>query len=193
MDSYTNDGITVGDGRWEWEWDWNCFIPREGANRGGGGDCMYEDGELFEMPKRGEGRFIGGEGEGEEFQVGVPLYFVVTVRVRERLEGGALGEVVTEGRFEKLFSVVEQPNNAQEEDPVLVLDENQWICDDGTVGYSVFFSFFFSFSFFYFFYFFFFFFICLFVFHFKFFFFRLRCIHPIPGLILQNFRIYGLK
>ena len=138
MDSYTNDGITVGDGKWEWEWEWGCFIPREGANRGGGGNCMYEDGELFEMPTRGDGRFVGGNREGEEFQVGVPLYFVVRVRVRERLEGGSLGEVVTEGRFEKLFSVVEQPNNAQgQEDLVLVMDEDEWICDDGTVGYSV--------------------------------------------------------
>ena len=181
MDSYTNDGITVGDGKWEWEWEWGCFIPREGANRGGGGNCMYENGELFEMPTRGDGRFVGGNGEGEEFQVGVPLYFVVSVRVREKLEGGSLGEVVTEGRFEKLFSVIEQPNNAQgQEDLVLVMDEDKWICDDGTVGYSVFFLIIILLS--------------LFIFHFKSFsFFRFGCGPPITGSILQNFRIYGLR
>ena len=142
LDSFTNDGITVGEGIWEWEWDWDCFIPREGEGRGGGGLCMYEGGGVVDMPGSGEGRFVGGGREGEVFQVGVPLYFVVRVRIRERLEGGVLGEVVTDGKFEKVFSVVEGEGVQDDESSVLVIEENQWICDDGAIGYSVCFFFF---------------------------------------------------
>ena len=136
-DSYTSDGITFNEeeeGRWEWEWEWDCFVPREGEGRGGGGQCLYEGGEVVEMPGRGEGRFEGGGGERGVFEVGVALYFVVKVRVREREEGGRLGEVVTEGRFEKVFSVIE----GEEQDNLgLVIEENQWICGNGAIGYSV--------------------------------------------------------
>ena len=86
------------------------------------------------MP-RGEGRFVGG-GEGIEFEAGVPLYFVVKMRVRE----GGRGEVVTEGRWEKVFNVVEGGDSG------LVIEENQWMCEGGAVGYLVNFDNFFSYS-----------------------------------------------
>ena len=133
-DSFTLDGISVAGGGWEWEWDWDCFVPREGNGERGGGVCEYEGGEVVEMPGRGEGRFVGG-GEGVQFEIGVPLYFVVRVRVRER-EGG---RVLAEGRYEEMFSVVgERGNRRQEgENLGLVVEESEWVCDEGAFGYSV--------------------------------------------------------
>ena len=132
MNSYTSDGITVGGG-WVWEWEWDCFVPRwetgavgQSSGEEGGGVCRYEGGEVVMMPGSGEGRFIGGEGR-DSFEVGMPLYFVVRVRVRSN-NGG---EVVAEGRWEKMFSVVEGGDSG------LVVRESQWMCDDGAVGYSV--------------------------------------------------------
>ena len=129
-DSYTSDGITVGGGDWVWEWEWTCFVPTRVGEEGGewGRMCQYEGGEVIAMPGVGDGIFVGGGG-GREFEVGKPLYFDVQVRVRER-EGG---EVVTEGRWQEVFSVIER------EDSELTIEENQWMCDDGAVGYSVFF------------------------------------------------------
>ena len=121
MSSYTNDDITVGVEEWEWEWEWKCNIPIE-FRGAGGGECMYEGGEVIEMPVGGVGRFGGEEGK---FVVGVPLYFVVQMRVRRG------GDVMAEGRWEEIFSVVEGG------DAGIVIDENQWICDEGTVGYIV--------------------------------------------------------
>ena len=112
-----------------WEWEWECVIPSY-AGREGGGECVYEGGERVELPARGEGRFVGGGGEGGEyFKVGVPLLFVVNVRVLE-VRGG----VVTEGRWEELFNVVEGEGETMAE---LEIEESRWMCDDGTVGYMV--------------------------------------------------------
>ena len=123
--SFTPDGIFTP-GEWEWEWEWNCFVPSEGGN--GGSDCVYERGEKVQLPGRGEGRFEGG-GERGKFEVGVPLYFVVRVRVWERGREGDV--VVAEGRWEKLFSVVEGDWEGLE------VEESSWVCEGGKIGYLV--------------------------------------------------------
>ena len=53
----------------------------------------------------------------------MPLYFVVRVRVRERGEGGAMGKVISEGEYERLFSLVvgEERERRQEEE-----EEEEW-------------------------------------------------------------------
>ena len=139
LDSSTLDGITTGGGSEEgglvWEWEWDCFVPRE-ANGRGGGVCEYEGGEVIEMPGRGEGVFVGGGG-GRVFEVGVPLYFVVRVRVRE-----VGGFVIAEGYFEKVFSVIEEQGSRrgrqeEENNGIFVIEQNEWICEGGAVGYSV--------------------------------------------------------
>ena len=136
MDSYTLDGITTkgGDdlGEFVWEWDWNCVVPNDARGEGEreGRECEYKGGEVIEMPGRGEGSFIGG-GEEKEFEVGVPLYFVVRVRVR-KVEEGRLGEVVSEGRYEEIFSFVEEGEGEE-----WIVEESQWMCENGAIGYSV--------------------------------------------------------
>ena len=121
MDSYTLDGINT-EGEWEWEWEWSCFVPMMGGGEGGG-DCLYEDGEVIEMPARDEGIFVGG-GNGKRFEVGAPLFFVVNMRVREG------DRVISEGHWEEVFSVVEG-------DLRLEIEETQWLCENGAMGYLV--------------------------------------------------------
>ena len=137
-ESYTDDGIVFGEGDWVWEWEWECFIPTivEGGEETVGRPCEYEGGNVIEMPGSGEQRFEGEE--GERFEVGLPLLFVVRTIVRDE-EGG---EVVSEGTWEKLFSPVE------EEGLVLEFVEESWMCSDASVGYSVSFLPFFSLLFF---------------------------------------------
>ena len=131
-----------GEREWEWEWEWNCVVPREvGGEEGegrGGGECFYEGGERVELPGRGEGRFDGGGGEGgERFKVGVPLMFIVSVRIIERGggegEGEGEGRVVAEGRWEKVFSVVGE----EEEGEGLKIEESRWVCEGGGEGYLI--------------------------------------------------------
>ena len=123
-----------GGEEWEWEWEWSCVVPREGGGERGGGDCMYEGGDVIEMPGREQGRFLGG-GMGNTFEVGVPLLFVVKVRVRGV---GGTGEVISEGYWEETFSVVDEGEEEGWE-----VRETRWMCESGTVGYlvSVFFLF----------------------------------------------------
>ena len=61
------------------------------------------------------------------FEVGVPLLFFVRVRVRE--EGG--GNVVAEGKWEELFTPVEEEGTGVE------IVETSWMCQDSSVGYLV--------------------------------------------------------
>ena len=132
--SYTSDGITVGAEGWEWEWEWRCIIPKQEGG-GGGGLCRYADGSVMEMPGREEGQFVGGGPDGREFMVGMPLYFVVKMRILD-VDGGG---VVAEGRWEKMINVLER------EESGLVIEENEWMCEGGAVGYLVFFFFLFFF------------------------------------------------
>ena len=126
-------------GEWVWEWDWNCVVPREGGVEGEEGEerCVYEGGEVVEMPGRGEGIFLGG-GEGKRFEKGVPMLFFVNVRVRE----GEGGVVVAEGRWERVFSVVGEEEGVE-------IEETRWGCENGGVGYLVRFFFFYFFFFLY--------------------------------------------
>ena len=114
-----------------WEWEWSCVIPREAGGEGGG-ECVYEGGERVELPGRGEGRFEGGGGGegGERFEVGVPLLFVVRMRV---LEGGEGGGVVAEGSWERVFSVVGEEGG----EVGLEVGESRWGCEGGGEGYLV--------------------------------------------------------
>ena len=76
----------------------------------------------------------------ENFEAGIPLLFLAKVRVRE--EGG--GNVVAEGKWEEVFTPVEE-----EEGKDVEIVETSWMCQDSSVGYSVsqFYFFFFFFSF----------------------------------------------
>ena len=126
-DSSTPDVTEFGDD-WEWEWEWNCLIPREAGGEGGG-ECVYRGGEKVELPGRREGRFVGGGEDGEMFEVGVPLLFFVRVRVLER------GNLVAEGTWEKVFSVVQEEEVSGAAG--LVIEESRWMCQNGAVGYLV--------------------------------------------------------
>ena len=100
----------------------------------GGGDCVYEGGKKIELPGIGEGKFIGG-GEGERFQIGVPMFFVVRVRVWER-RGERAGEgrgMVAEGEWERVFSVVQEEGM----EVGLEVEESVWGCEGGGAGYLV--------------------------------------------------------
>ena len=110
---------------WIWEWEWICIVPREGGE-GGGESCVYEGGETIELPGKDNGRFLGG-GMGKQFEEGVPLFFMVKVRVRR--EGGS-GEVIAEGTWEKVFSIMGEDEGVQ-------IEESRWICENGAVGYLV--------------------------------------------------------
>ena len=145
-DSYTTDDIFYkqeeGD-RYEWEWEWDCLVPIEGGEeeRGEGvGECIYEGGEVMEMSGRETGRWEGEE--GKKLREGVPLMFVVRVRVRDWGKGGrggegGRGEVVSEGRWMKVFSPIAEKGGEEG----IEMREARWICEDGSVGYSVFFKF----------------------------------------------------
>ena len=129
-DSYTFDGIVVEqgvEGEWEWEWEWNCFVPRGvGGGRGGNG-CQYAGGARVMLPG-GKGR-RGGVFEGEEgrkFAEGEPLFFEVKARVR-----GSGGEVVAEGRWGGVVNPMGGTGRGLE------VKEEEWVCGDSSVGYSV--------------------------------------------------------
>ena len=101
-DSYTDDGVVVGGEGWEWEWEWECVVPEgwgeeeeegEGEERG----CRYEGGKFLEMPEGG--RFEGEE--GERLREGVPMFWVVRVRVRSEE-----GEIVGEEEWSRVLSPV---------------------------------------------------------------------------------------
>ena len=62
----------------------------------------------------------------ENFEVGVPLLFLVKVRVRE--EGG--GNVVAEGKWENMFTLVEEGKGVE-------IVKTSWMCQDSSVGYLV--------------------------------------------------------
>ena len=64
----------------------------------------------------------------ENFEGGLPLLFLVRVRVRE--EGG--GNVVAEGKWEEVFTPMEE-----EEGMEVKIVETSWMCQDSSVGYSV--------------------------------------------------------
>ena len=64
----------------------------------------------------------------ENLKGGVPLLFFVRVRVRE--EGG--GNVVAEGKWEKVFTPM-----TEEEGMRVEIVETSWMCQDSSVGYSV--------------------------------------------------------
>ena len=127
-ESYTLDGVVVGGGEWVWEWEWVCIIPGEGGEEGR--RCEYEGGEEVVMPGEREGRFESEE--GKTFERGVPLFFYVKSRVRE----GEGGEVVAEGEWSGVFSVVGREGEGLE----VVRDE--WICEDSSIGYTVLFIYF---------------------------------------------------
>ena len=147
-DSYTMDGILFTDSytfnmgggeELEWEWQWECVVPEgwEGEGGGGrGGRCEYESGREIRMPGEGEWVFVGEE--GEDLKKEMPLYFIVGVRVRER--GG--GEVVGEGKWERVYSPVE---GGVAGDVGVVVDK--WGCGGGKEGYSVCVFYFYWFSF----------------------------------------------
>ena len=131
------------------------------------------------MPGRGEGRFEGGGG-GKRFQIGVPLLFLVRVRILER-EGG---NIIAEGRWERVFSVVGE-EGGRGVGGGLEIEENQWRCENGAVGYSV--------SVFFFFFFFFFLEHFVDVLFLIFFFFRSNYSQKSHSLNLQNFFPFGLR
>ena len=145
-DSYTTDDIfykgeAEGD-RYEWEWEWDCLVPIEGGEeeRGEGVEkCIYEGGEAMEMSGRETGRWEGEE--GKKLREGVPLMFVVRVRVRDWGQGeGGRGEVVSEGRWMKVFSpIVGEEERIKGGGEGIEMREERWMCEDGSVGYSVFF------------------------------------------------------
>ena len=124
------EGGEGGEEGWEWEWEWSCVVPREGGERGreGEGVCLYEGGDVVEMPGRGEGRMVRG-GEGKRFEKGVPYLFVVKMRVV-----GGEGRVISEGFWERVYSVVEEEG--------VSVEEERWVCGDGGFGYLVRFFFF---------------------------------------------------
>ena len=64
---------------------------------------------------------------GRNFQIGVPLLFVVRVRVRDP-QGG---QVISEGSWEELFSPVSGDRTKLE------VVESSWLCDDSSRGYLV--------------------------------------------------------
>ena len=139
-DSYTNDGIVFGGGGgYEWEWDWGCVVPK-GRGGEGGGECVFEGGEVVQMPGRGQGRFEGGGvGGGEEWVVGRALYFIVRVKVRE----GGGGRVVARGEWEAVVSVVRGgvfngPDQGGFLRRNLKVNEERWMCRDSSSGFSVF-------------------------------------------------------
>ena len=142
-DSYTDDGVVGGgEGEWEWEWDWKCVTPErrgeggEGAGEGEGGrECEYEGGKRIEMPGRGEERFEGEE--GERLKEGIPLFFSVRTRVRER-EGE--GRVVAEGRWSGVVNPLVEEGEREGERGLELL-EDSWVCSDSSVGYLVIFFF----------------------------------------------------
>ena len=74
----------------------------------------------------------------KNLEAGIPLLFLVRVRVRE--EGG--GNVVAEGKWKEVFTPVEE-----EEGKGVEIVETSWMCQDSSVGYSVSNFYFFSFSF----------------------------------------------
>ena len=140
--SYTTDDIFYkgeeGD-RYEWEWKWECLVPMEGGEeeRGEGGECIYEGGEVMEMSGKESGRWEGEK--GKKLREGVPLMFVARVRVRDWGQGGR-GEVVSEGRWMKVFSpIVGEEEGIEEGGEGIEMREKRWMCEDGSVGYSVFF------------------------------------------------------
>ena len=113
-------------GPWEWEWDWTCTIPEGVTTSSLDRNCRYEGGEIIQMPGINDAIF---ESENDEnFEAGVPLLFLVRVRVRE--EGG--GNVVAEGKWEEVFTPVEK-----EEGMKVELVETSWMCEDSSVGYLV--------------------------------------------------------
>ena len=131
--SYTLDGGAVGGEGWEWEWEWSCLIPGERGQQGR--ECVYEGGEVVEMPGSGEGRFVADT--EKRFEEGVPLFFSVKSRVRRN------GEVMGEGKWSNGV------NPVGGEGVGLELVEEMWMCTDSSVGFSVFFSIFFSLFFFF--------------------------------------------
>ena len=154
-DSYTTDDIFYkgeeGE-RYEWEWEWECLVPREGGEEEEGkeGECIYEGGEVMKMPGKEEGHWEGEE--GKNLRKGVPLMFVVRIRVRDwgeegrkrrRGEGdGERGELVSEGRWVKVFSPVVEGRGEEGGGEEIEMKEERWMCEDGSIGYSVQFSFF---------------------------------------------------
>ena len=64
----------------------------------------------------------------KNFEAGIPLLFLVRVRVRE--EGG--GNVVAEGKWEEVFTPV-----VEEEGKGVEFVETSWMCQDSSVGYLV--------------------------------------------------------
>ena len=122
-DSYTLDGGMVGEDGWDWEWDWSCLIPGEKGEQGK--KCVYEGGDVVQMPGEGEARFQGER--GKKFEEGVPLFFFVKSRVRRG------GEVVGEGEWSQVV------NPIGGEGVGLELVEDMWMCEDSSVGYLVFF------------------------------------------------------
>ena len=64
----------------------------------------------------------------ESLEGGVPLLFLVRARVRE--EGG--GNVVAEGKWEKVFTPL-----MEQEGMEVDLVETSWMCQDSSVGYLV--------------------------------------------------------
>ena len=124
-DSFTMDGLEV-DGEGEWAWDWSCIIP--GKKDEVGRECVYEDGEVVEMPSENESRFQGQK--GKRFEEGVPLFFSVKSRVRA--EGEA--RVVAEGMWSEVLNPVRGGGVELE------LAESSWSCSDATAGFLVCFS-----------------------------------------------------
>ena len=74
----------------------------------------------------------------ENYETGIPLLFLVRVRVREEGEGN----VVAEGKWEMVFTPVKEEGKGVE------LVQTSWMCQDSSVGYSVIDFYFFFFFFF---------------------------------------------
>ena len=113
-------------GSWEWEWDWTCTIPEGVTISSSDRNCRYEGGQIIQMP--GISDAIFGSANDENLEGGVPLLFLVRVRVRE--EGG--GNVVAEGKWEKVFTPMTEKEGMEVE-----IVETSWMCQDSSVGYLV--------------------------------------------------------
>ena len=124
-------------GDWEWEWGWGC-VDIETDERG---SCRYADGTRLQLPNgvlkgNKEGKW---ESEaGKSFSIGGGMMFVVHAKARWVGGGGEEGDWVSRGRWEGVFSFVEE---GEGED--YVMDFIEWGCfgGSGQYGYSVCFSF----------------------------------------------------
>ena len=126
--SYTTDGLVVGGQQeWIWEWEWSCLIPQEIGEQAR--ECVYDNGEVVVMPQEDEGRFEGEE--GNKFEEGVPLFFSVKGRVRER----QTSRVVAEGTWSSVVNPVGGRGVGLE------VTQNEWRCTDSSVGFQVLFLF----------------------------------------------------